>query len=530
MSLHSVANVVLLFSDPYWHDGTSVPSEIIRNITALSGDIAYSDEFSGNITTLSTNYVPTSKGLVQGLLYVPDMNSDDPCYTLASQYVPANVTRQANLPNTNYNLIALAPWINKNCTLSYLATARTDNLRSMLVYLPDDTGVRPPSADSGAWDLGDGGAWKEDNHYPVYAVPGAHGREMMRQLSLYSGDLSEVPYAQQINETYHPNPADYVRVWTELSVSSGPASLTYWAFALIIIAVLFAVIGGTSILMHCVQNRRRAALRRRVMNGEVNLEALGIKRLTVPVDHIQTFPLFTYHYDPLLSSPTSPKTPIRTSMDDWTKVRAGRGGRESHPLDYQPTCLICLEEFASRKTIIRELSCGHIFHPECIDEFLGELSSLCPLCKASMLPLGHCPVITNSMVRREAGTRKLRTRSREPHFSDSERGRRMSWKSSITKRFFRTPSPEPDTFLVAQNPTFNRRADATHSTRERMQQLVDPIDDTSSDDWRPRWSFRGSRDLVHVASAIRINVFLLCWHSDIQHWSGVGWEFLSCFG
>src|SRR5207244_6993525 len=100
-------------------------------------------------------------------------------------------------------------------------------------------------------------------HFPVYAVSSASGERMMQQLSLYSGDLSQGPFASQINQTYSPNPSDYVRVWTQLSVSPEPLSLAIWAFVLIILGVLLAVVGSISLLMHYVQNRRRAFLRRR---------------------------------------------------------------------------------------------------------------------------------------------------------------------------------------------------------------------------------------------------------------------------
>ncbi|KAI1496916.1 hypothetical protein F5X99DRAFT_398629 [Biscogniauxia marginata] len=491
MSLQALRNVVLLFSNPTWSNGHSIPSTIIRNITALSNQIAYSEDYIGNITTLSTNYVPTSNGVVQGLLYVPDLNRDDTCYDLANKYIPANVTRQANLPTTNYKLIAIAPWINIECTRSFLASARLDPLRAMLVYIPGSGAAQPPESGSLEWDLDDGDAWKANNHYPVYAISGAAGDVMMRQLSLYSGDLSEVPFADQINTTYSPNPDDYVRVWTELTVSTGPSTLSLWAFVLIIIGVLLFVIGGTSLLMHYVQNRRRAALRRRVRRGEVNLEALGIKRLAVPMDHIHTFPLFTYNYDPPVSSPTSanlsPHSPIKTTSELGSKATSSQVGKDEVVLHYQPTCLICLDDFESKKTIIRELPCGHIFHPECIDEFLSELSSLCPLCKASMLPPGHCPKITNSMVRREVGTRRLRSRS---VITDVETGRRRlsSWGSSIKKHLYRTPpSPKRDDSVLLQDQSVLERPAPVITTRDRMQELVEPIDETNSDDGRPLW-------------------------------------------
>ncbi|KAL7620477.1 hypothetical protein AAE478_009472 [Parahypoxylon ruwenzoriense] len=455
--------------------------------------IAYSEDLLGNITTLSTTSVSTTNGVVQGLLYVPDLAADDPCQQLAATYIPRNVTRQVNLPTTNYKLIALAPWIDVNCTKSFLESARVDPIRAMLVYRPNEDTSQPPDDDSEVWNLGDGGAWKTRNRYPVYAIPGAAGNGMMRQLSLYSGDLSQVPFSSQIISTYSPNPADYVRVWTELTVVTVSATLPLWAFVLIILGVIVAVIGSTSLLMHFVQGRRRAALRRRVMRGEVNLEALGIKRLTVPLAHIETFPLFTYNYDPQLpSSPTSAKSPQkkgrRSSEVSW-KLPSARYDKNSSAIDYQPACLICLEDFECRRTVIRELPCGHIYHPECINEFLSHLSSLCPTCKESMLPLGHCPKITNSMVRREFGTRKLRSRGGMTVDVETGRRRLSSWSSSIKKHMCRVSSPKPDEGIDLQEQPIAGRPSTVGTTRERMNDLVVPVDETNSDDGRPPCKF-----------------------------------------
>ena len=43
-------------------------------------------------------------------------------------------------------------------------------------------------------------------------------------------------------------------------------------------------------------------------------------------------------------------------------------------------CVICVDDFTEEDTV-RVLPCDHIFHPQCIDEWLGNHSSLCPLCK-----------------------------------------------------------------------------------------------------------------------------------------------------
>ncbi|KAI0550437.1 hypothetical protein F4679DRAFT_542378 [Xylaria curta] len=492
MSLQAVRNVVLLFSNPSRSNGHTIPSTIIQNITALSSKIAYSDNIIENVTTLSTNSVSTTKGTIQGLVYVPDLDEDDSCFELSSQYVPENATRQADLPPTDYILIALVPWINDNCTKSFLAAASMDPLHAMLVYRPDDEDGPPPDAGSDLWNLQAG--WKQNNHFPIYAVSSGFGQRMMQQLSLYSGTLSEVPFADKINQTYSPNPEDYVRVWTQLSVVPEHSLLAIWALVLIILAVILSVAGGTSLLMHYVQNRRRASLRRRVRNGEINLEALGIKRLTVPLDHIRTYPLFTYNYTPpVISSPNSPNPLNSPTIVSFESAAPSSHNRRDHSerLDYQPTCLICLDHFESKVTIIRELSCGHIFHPECIDEFLNEMSSLCPICKASMYPRGHCPRITNSMVRRELSTRKLRSQRPFRIGFGSGWRRLMTRNGSENRPAHRRVSTSTE---LATSVQLHKPPSAPNNTRERMQELITPIDETNSDDGHPPWR-RAARTL-----------------------------------
>ena len=350
-----------------------------------------------------------------------------------------NVTRRANLPPTNYNLIAIAPWFSSNCTLAYLASASLDPIRAFIFYKPNNSSNQPPDGHSSAWNLNDNGDWRTANRFPIFAVPGINGAEMMKQLSLYSGNISQIPNGDEINSLYGPNVDDYVRIWTELTLHDPSNSLVLWTLSLIVIGGLVLVIGAVSVLMHLVQRRRRKSLRRRVESGEVDLEAMGIKRLTVPASHVGSFPLFTYNAEPDLISrvstpPThggaSTRTPRgfrRSRRHDQPGVlpqvapppstRSARSQRSSvgdsvdtTATNDQPSCHICLANFEHRVTIIRELPCGHIFHSDCIDEFLTENSSLCPVCKLCMLPSGYSPNITNGMVRREKALRKLRGR------------------------------------------------------------------------------------------------------------------------
>ncbi len=388
---------------------------------------------------------------------------------------------------TNYNLVGLAPWINTECTKSFFASVKKDSLRALLVYQPDGDTSQPPSVDDTVWEFDDGDDWRATNHFPVYAVSGAAGDRMMQQLSLYSGDLSQVPFGANITAIYHPDPADYVRVWSELVITNNPATLAVWLFVIIIVGVLVSVIGGTSLLMHCVQRQRRASLRRRVESGEVNLETLGIKRLKVPLEHVQTFPLFTYNYEPPV--PVSPTTRPSSAAHSHRNVDP-EPEKCGHATDYQPDCQVCSEEFQSRETVIRELPCGHIFHPDCIDGFLSGVSSLCPVCKASMLPRGYCPKITNGMVRRELATRRLRPRVVD-HSDDSEpggkRARLHSWSSSVKKHIrFTTPPPKQDESVELPDRTAVSSPGPAVTTPGQTRELVVPVDERNSDDGLPQ--------------------------------------------
>lgn len=405
----------------------------------MQKNLAFDQRLTSDLQTLSTNDADPD-GFIEGLLYVPDIDPTDPCYAQTQKFLPQNVTRQANLPNTDFNIIALAPWVSANCTNSFLTTAHFDPIRAFIFYLPDNGTAQPPPISSPVWDMNDGGAWKSESHFPVYAVPGLIGSQMMTQLSLYSGNLTSVPNRHALMAEGILDLRDYVRVFAQLEVTAQSSLPALWVFLLIVAGGLLFVLCSISLLMHCIQRRRRERLRRRIARGQVDLEALGIKRLTVPTSVIDKMPLFIYTcaQENVSGEPTMHKSLQKSAPDRATEGNAavkvadsnsqtlhttgvaGSLGVDELKLDItaqeylqhsQPTCPICLDDFESGSTVIRELPCGHIFHPECIDNFLSNNSSLCPMCKKTTLPLGYCPErITNAMVRREHAIRRLRSR------------------------------------------------------------------------------------------------------------------------
>ncbi|RSM07751.1 hypothetical protein CEP52_005083 [Fusarium oligoseptatum] len=88
MSLTEIRNAVLLFSNPVWSGASTVPSTIIRNLTALSQkQMAYEERITSNITTLtSTN--ADSRSSISGLLYVPDLDGYPECDQQQYEFIP----------------------------------------------------------------------------------------------------------------------------------------------------------------------------------------------------------------------------------------------------------------------------------------------------------------------------------------------------------------------------------------------------------------------------------------------------------
>lgn len=211
-----------------------------------------------------------------------------------------------------------------------------------------------------------------------------------------------------------------------------------WVFLLIVLGILLGIMAAASVLMHYLQRRRRQNLRRRIVTGEVDLEALGIQRLTVPQAVLDRMPLFEYGSGKPVEAygfiggqsvsrsdveKHSPEIGLRNSTDSIS-APSPEPAAQAAPLIlpsqenhlHQPTCAICLDDFTAPSgdisgATVRQLPCQHIFHPDCVDAFLRDNSSLCPMCKSSALPIGYCPrLITNAMVRRESAMRRMRQR------------------------------------------------------------------------------------------------------------------------
>ncbi|KAL9000199.1 MAG: hypothetical protein Q9169_001101 [Polycauliona sp. 2 TL-2023] len=409
--------------------------------------VSYSNTIQDDLRVLSKNTNGNPK--INGFLYLPDYPEGSPCSDQASQSIPQNVTRMRDIPKVDEVFIALAPWTSPRCVQELLAAA--SNIEAFIFYLPDSQPGIPPPMNDPVWSLGDGGSWKSSNNFPVYAIPGPTGLSIMAQLGQYSGAISDAPNGSQLMQK--DTDAEGARMYAAVDLGNNTALPSLWAFLLIVLGIVLFMIGITSGVMHLYQRRRRTILRRRIVNGEVDLERLGIKRLTVPQDAINMLPTFVYnpsekelldvsrgHITALSDFPikesdsTAPASPpaelAPTTEPDPAQhstlpspplpTRSSAEPNQQQPSYAQPTCPICLDDFTPQETTVRSLPCHHIYHPECIDPFLLRNSSLCPICKAKVLPQGYCPeTITNAMVRRERQQRRNRDRVRRIRGEDA---------------------------------------------------------------------------------------------------------------
>ncbi|PGH29629.1 hypothetical protein GX50_07612 [[Emmonsia] crescens] len=430
----------------------------------LQPRISFELSIGDKIRTLSTTNVRDGDA-IRGLLYVPQLDSEDPCRQTSAPYIPANVTRLSDLPSSR-KVITIAPWISSACTISFLAAQSRNPPNAAVFYLPDASTTTPPPVDHPTWDLGDGDMWKTMNLYPVYAIPGLYGGLVMRALSEYSGNLTDAPYGEDLLGTFRGD--EFVRLSSKIALKNTSRGLpSLWIFLLAVVAILIGIALFSSIAMRLIQTRQLRSLERRVAAGEVDLESLGIKRLNVPQNILDKMPLYicdgsgrielltppTTEMEPdpaeepsklpldkkdslqsvshwkwisrvsqalfalksrSLSPPPPPPSPpnIATSPSSprsQTTTVDNNQQRHAQPTFSQTTCPICLDDYDWGETTVRELPCQHIFHPECIDNFLLQNSSLCPVCKKSVLPRGYCPEkITRVMVRQERLARRIR--------------------------------------------------------------------------------------------------------------------------
>ena len=104
--------------------------------------------------------------------------------------------------------------------------------------------------------------------------------------------MTDAPNGHLLTEEFDSR--NYVRLYASVDTGSPSRIPSLWVFLLIVLGMFLVIIAITSFLMQYVQKRRRQALCRLIASSDVDLEALGIRRLQVPQEFIDNLPLFVY--------------------------------------------------------------------------------------------------------------------------------------------------------------------------------------------------------------------------------------------
>lgn len=361
VAVESIHASVLVFPDV---DIEPTPADDVS--LALPGNTSFSLVVAfPNVVTLFTAGANNGDEL-KGTLHFPELLPSSECRNVTALPGTSLIDDLQNIAPTHTHVIAFAPWA-PGCNKEFLDRARDDrsDVQGFFFYTPDRTDQIPDSGNY-YWD----GIQLRDYGFPIYGMRGREGSLLMDKYTQYATNKSMLSDVNNITGR--------ARIYINVDTGRRAPLPGLWLFLLMVLAVLLLAVGLTSLSMHLLQYRRRRSLRRRVAAGEVDLEALGIKRLTVPRKVLDKLPLRPF---------------IADKADGYS----------------QQSCSICLEDFVLDATTVRELPCKHIYHPVCIDSFLEQQSSLCPLCKSSALPKGYIPEqLTNRTVRRERNLRRQR--------------------------------------------------------------------------------------------------------------------------
>lgn len=180
----------------------------------LQSSVSFQYE-SPQITTLSTTNADPNQDLV-GLLYLPELDPGSSCENEIFNYVPRNATSQIHLPlDAQFGFLAIAPWISAQCTQEFLYAARDDGNIAFIFFKPDNSTTVAPASDQ-QWSLGDNNKWKKSNKFPVFAISGSSGGQILRNMGLYSGNLTSVPHGHQLADEFPPSA--YVRLAGSVSM------------------------------------------------------------------------------------------------------------------------------------------------------------------------------------------------------------------------------------------------------------------------------------------------------------------------
>lgn len=209
----------------------------------------------------------------------------------------------------------------------------------------------------------------------MYYVDLDTGTELTRMLQ-YAATTSQ-PILAANNLSYQPA----IHLVMHPDVGGFPAD---WIYILIIVIALLIVSFLASVGMHWhlwrIRRRQRTMFENGVLDMGNGLNTPQLVKKVLKQDSLVLFPTrIIGDRKPTLCRISSSRSSRALENADTVAKSADTPNNTQHE-QQDDVCVICLDEFSEGEEV-RQLTCGHEFHTECIDPWLTVKSASCPLCK-----------------------------------------------------------------------------------------------------------------------------------------------------
>jgi E3 ubiquitin-protein ligase ATL6/9/15/31/42/55 len=150
----------------------------------------------------------------------------------------------------------------------------------------------------------------------------------------------EIPWAAAQSSPPHQDPYAYAKFSPSMAI-----------IVVVLVSALFFMGFFSIYIRHCAGVQSGNSVAARVFSRRTAAAARGLDQ-----EVIDTFPTLAY--------------------STVKGLKIGKSALE---------CAVCLNEFEDHETLRLIPKCDHVFHPDCIDAWLGSHTT-CPVCRANLVP------------------------------------------------------------------------------------------------------------------------------------------------
>lgn len=388
----------------------------------------------------------------QGIIYFPILTNSSLAHCMKVAHLPRNfvdtdenhteglsIVTKHDIPE-NTTRIAIAPHVSDECSLAFARQASDDTARALILVknredILDHIVLSPALFNQNRLNCS------------IFSISSGVGNVVFDHMKTHVSDTPSAAPDYGLTRSF-------TRVGVTLSSSTQTKSFEIWIFSIVAFFGLFGLLNLSGIWFCYKNSVRQRSLYQRMEKGEIIHEGLDTLQLTVPPAFLNSLPIrvfgndeskrlglnkqqdmsFSYvHINSSLSDAALEETndteesltetnKFESSNDESTSISnksfpestsektspnsasvvslydiSNSPGHKNNNCNVhqisQTKCRICQVDFVEGENGIRELPCLHIYHAKCIDPVLTTFTSICPICKVSVIPPSHLSAV-----------------------------------------------------------------------------------------------------------------------------------------